>query len=97
VNIRFLTPAQKEIDDAVDWYNKQTDGLGQGFLNEIDRCVRRIVTFPLSGAEIAPSIRRCFRARFPYGIIYGIEEQTIIVLAIAHLHRKPRYWIERMQ
>ncbi len=97
MNIRFLSPAQEELDDAVDWYNKQSAGLGQGFLDEIDRCVRRIVTFPLSGAEIEPSIRRCLLARFPYGITYGIDGQTIIVIAIAHLHREPRYWIDRLQ
>jgi plasmid stabilization system protein ParE len=96
VNVRFLAPAQEELDEAVDWYNKQSDGLGQGFLDEFDRCIRRIVTFPLSGTEIGPAIRRCLLARFPYGIVYGIDRQTIIVVAIAHSHREPRYWIDRV-
>ena len=34
--------------------------------------------------------------RFPYGVMYGIDEDTIIVIAVAHLHRDPRYWIDRI-
>jgi hypothetical protein len=33
--------------------------------------------------------------RFPYGVIYGLEGDTIIVVAVAHLHRQPRYWADR--
>ena len=42
-------------------------------------------------------VRRCLVRRFPYGIIYGIEEDTIVVVSFAHLHRKPFYWIERWE
>lgn len=95
MTVHFLAPAQEELDEAVSWYNTQSEGLGQSFLDEIDRCIRRIATFPLSGTQIEPALRRCLLARFPYGIVYGIDGQAIIVVAIAHLHRAPRYWIER--
>lgn len=95
MKVRFLTLAQKELDDAVLWYNQQADGLGREFLDELDRTVRRTITFPLSCPEIEPGIRRGLVARFPYGIIYGIDDDTIVVIAVAHLHRRPRYWIDR--
>ena len=46
MKVRFLTLAQQELDDAVDWYNEQADGLGKEFLDELDRAVRRSVAFP---------------------------------------------------
>ncbi|TMA93261.1 MAG: type II toxin-antitoxin system RelE/ParE family toxin [Deltaproteobacteria bacterium] len=46
--------------------------------------------------QIEPEIRRCLIARFPYGLIYGIDGDTIVVVAVAHLHRRPRYWIDRI-
>jgi len=71
-------------------------GLGLEFLDELDRAVRRVVDFPLSFPEIERGIRRCRLARFPYGLIYGVDGETIVVVAVAHLHRQPRYWIGRL-
>jgi plasmid stabilization system protein ParE len=96
VKVRFLTPAQRELDDAVAWYDEQAAGLGLEFLDELDRAVRRVLDFPLSFPEIERSIRRCRLARFPYGLIYGVDGETIVVLAVAHLHRQPHYWIGRL-
>jgi plasmid stabilization system protein ParE len=95
VKVSFLALAQQELDDAVAWYNEQASGLGVEFLDELDRVVRRAVAFPMSCPEIEPGIRRCLLARFPYGIIYGSDDEAIIVIAVAHLHRAPRYWIDR--
>jgi plasmid stabilization system protein ParE len=95
VNVRFLVPAQKELDDAVVWYNDRTRELGQAFLDEFDRAVRRALVFPLSYPEVAPELRRCLLNRFPYGIIYGLDGESLVVVAVAHLHRAPRYWMDR--
>lgn len=96
MKVRFLKPAQSEVDDAVAWYDSQSYGMGIQFLDDIDRAIRRIVAYPLSSMEIEEGLRRCLLSRFPYGIIYGIDSETIIVVAIAHLHREPRYWIDRI-
>src|SRR3989344_22573 len=96
MKIRFLKPAQSEVDDAVAWYNSQSRGLGIQFLDDIDRAIRRIAAYPFSSVEIEQGLRRCLLPRFPYGIIYGIDSETIIVVAVAHLHREPRYWIDRI-
>jgi plasmid stabilization system protein ParE len=96
VKVHFLAPAQSELDDAVTWYNRQASGLGREFLDELDRAVRRAVAFPMSYPEIEPGIRRSRLARFPYGLIYGLDGETLVVVAVAHLHRRPRYWIDRI-
>jgi len=96
MKVRFLALAQKELDDAVDWYNGQATELGLEFLDEVDRAVRRTVSFPMSCPEIESGVRRCLLARFPYGLIYGVDGNTIVILAVAHLHRNPRYWVDRL-
>ena len=96
MRIRFLEAAQREVDDAVAWYDEREEDLGRDFLDELDRVIRRIKSFPLASTEIQPGIRRCLFARFPYGLIYGIDEDLIIVVAVPHLHRQPRYWIDRL-
>jgi plasmid stabilization system protein ParE len=96
VNIRFLVLAQQELDDAVEWYDSQSDGLGHRFLDELDRSVHRIKSYPDSCQELTPGMRRVLLSRFPYGLIYAQEPDTIVVVAVAHLHREPRYWIGRL-
>jgi plasmid stabilization system protein ParE len=95
MKIRFLSLAYQELDDAVAWYNQLADGLGQDFLDELDRAVRRAAVFPLSCPEIGSGLRRCLLARYPYGVVYGLEGDTIVVVAVAHSHRQPRYWADR--
>ena len=96
MKLRFLILAQRELNEAVAWYNEQAAGSGQEFLDELDRVVRRAVTFPMSCPEIEPGVRRCLLARFPYGLIYGVDRKTIVVVAVSHLHREPRYWVGRI-
>ncbi len=96
MKVSFLKPAQVEVDDAAAWYGSQSANLVIPFLDNPDMAVRRIVTYPFSHIEVEQGLRRCLFSRFPYGIIYGIDTDTIIVVAVAHLHREPRYWIDRM-
>jgi plasmid stabilization system protein ParE len=96
MNVRFLALAQKEADEAVVWYGEKAEGKGRDFLDELDRVVRLVKAYPLASPEIEPEIRRCLFARFPYSLVYGIDDQMIVVIAIAHSHREPHYWIDRL-
>ncbi len=46
---------------------------------------------------MAQDIRRCRLSRFPYGLIYTIDNGDVLELAVAHLHRRPDYWRERLK
>jgi plasmid stabilization system protein ParE len=96
VRIRFLSVARRELDDAFTWYEHQSTGLGYEFLDELDRVVHRIKVYPESCAELAPGLRRALLSRFPYGLIYAQDADAIVIVAVAHLHREPRYWIGRL-
>lgn len=97
MKVKFLEVARQEVDDAFNWYNYQADGLGKEFLDELDRAVRRASSFPKSCIEIETGLRRCLLARFPYGLIYGLDNDSVVIIAVAHLHRKPRYWNDRVE
>ena len=96
VEIRLLKPAQTELDDGIIWYEGQVSGLGIEFLGEILETFKRTKLNPDVWASFSKRTRRCLVHRFPYGIIYQIRENEILVIAIAHLHRKPGYWKDRM-
>jgi len=96
VNVRFLTLAQQEVDEAVVWFDEQVDGKGMDFLDELDRVVRLVKSYPFASTEIEVNIRKRLFARFPYSLIYGIGGQTVVVIAVAHFRRAPRYWVDRL-
>lgn len=89
MDVRFLTIAQQEVDDAYRWFEERTEGKGLEFLDELDRVIRMIRSFPLAAFEIEPEIRRSLLARFPYAVVYGLDGQTLVVIAVAHTHREP--------
>jgi len=97
VEIRLLKPAQTEMDDAIVWYEEQFSGLGIEFLDEILETFKRIKLNPDAWRSFSDRTRRCLVHRFPYGIIYQIRDNGILVIAIAHLHRKPDYWKDRVE
>ena len=94
--IRFLSLANREVDDAVQWYEAREEGLSREFLDELDRVVRLVRFYPYAGLQIEPEIRRWLFTRFPYSLVYGIDGETIVIIAVAHQHREPNYWIDRI-
>jgi plasmid stabilization system protein ParE len=95
MRLSLLPLAQTELDEAFSWYEEQAIGLGYEFLDEFDQSVRLIASFPELFEQIDEGVRRCLVNRFPYGIIYNIDSEQIVVIAVAHLKRRPNYWIER--
>ncbi len=95
MTIVFLKIAQAELDDAFAWYEEQAIGLGYEFLGELDQALRLVVSFPLLHAIVSNDVRRCLLNRFPYAIYYGLSDDRIIVIAVAHMKRQPGYWIGR--
>ena len=96
MKVRFLTLARQEIDDAVFWFEEKQPGTGVVFLRALDRAVRLLKAYLFAAEEIEPDIRRCLFDRLPYALIYGVDDETIVVIAVAHTHREPRYWAGRV-
>lgn len=95
MKLHFLQPAQDELDEAIAYYDAEVPGLGHVFLLEALATLQRIRQYPEGWHLLSPNTRRCRLRRFPYGIVYAVLDTEIIVIAVAHLHRKPGYWCNR--
>lgn len=93
--IRFLKLAQIELDSTIEYYNAERSGLGYEFLCEVFTAIDLIKEFSEAWQPFFKGTRRCFTRRFPYGIIYKQDNDCILIVAIANLHREPDYWVER--
>jgi plasmid stabilization system protein ParE len=88
--------AEAEIDEASRWYDTQNPGLGTNFLRAVGAALAVIQRNPFQYQVIYREVRRAQLRRFPYGLIYTVTEQEIIVAACVHGRRSPESWQDRM-
>ena len=93
MKILFSKFAKNELDDAVTFYETELAGLGRLFKEEIKSSVSRIKEHPEAWSIEKGDVRKALLHRFPYKILYSIEKDHIVILAVAHQHRKPNYWV----
>ncbi len=96
MEIRILEAAEAELDDAVEYYNAESPGLGDEFLIEIIKSIERIKNYPDAWHPFSKTTRRCRLNRFPYALVYNLHGESIYIIAVACLHRKPDYWKDRL-
>ena len=82
--------------EAVEYYERAAPGLGLEFLDEIERTVSRILLHPEAWTRVAEHHRRCRMRRFPYGLLYTLEHDVVIIAAVMNLRRHPDTWKKRL-
>jgi toxin ParE1/3/4 len=91
----FHPEALAEYAEAVQYYAEQRVEMAQIFIDSIEDAVYRIKESPTRYRAIDEDVRRCMTRRFPYGILYTIEPDYILILAVMHCSREPEYWKNR--
>jgi plasmid stabilization system protein ParE len=89
---RFTSAANKELRAALLFYEEAETGLGAKFLDEIEATIERICSMPQAWRSISRRTRRCLVHRFPYGLIYQVEHDEILIVSVMDLRRNPERW-----
>lgn len=103
LTLRVLREADQEVDHAVDHYELESPGTGRRFLNHYLALLERVQQFPQSGSRLRDhDVEGCeirsfvVSGVFPYTVFVAIIPREIVILAVAHQHREPGYWAERV-
>jgi plasmid stabilization system protein ParE len=91
----FHHEAEEEFTEAASFYESRVPGLGWAFVGEVERAITFARTNPEAGSPLGEKVRRMLVRRFPYSVIYRGEAERLLILAIAHQHRRPGYWRHR--
>ena len=91
----FHPEARLEYLEGAAFYEGRRTGLGAAFTIEVEAAIERILQNPGSWGVTEQDVRRCLTHTFPYGVLYTIEREHILIVAVMHLHRKPGYWRNR--
>ena|SRR4030066_1956572 len=96
MHVEFIEPASIELDDAIEYYNLQSTGLGQKFLDEVLETIELISHFPQLWSQNTENTRKAVLRKYPFNLIYSLFEDKIYIIAVAHQNREPEYWIDRI-
>lgn len=91
----FHPLAEAELNDAAGFYETAAVRLGGDFLTEMERLVALVCAYPDVGREYPSAIRTLPARCFPYTLVYQVLGERIVILAVAHQRREPRYWAGR--
>jgi plasmid stabilization system protein ParE len=95
--IIFLPEAEQEMLEAAQYYQEQASGLGLDFLLEVERAVHSIAQSPHTWPVLEGELRRRLIRRFPCGILYRVDPEAVVIVAVAHLRKQPGYWRKRIK
>jgi plasmid stabilization system protein ParE len=95
--VRFHLAARAEAVEAAIFYERQQEGLGTRFADSLAAAVERIRSNPELYRIAERDTRKCRLPGFPYGVIFRVKDDSIQIVAVMHLHRRPGYWSARGQ
>ena len=95
MKVIFSKYPRQELDDATQYYEIEYQGLGKRFRDEVRKAAKRISEYPEAWSVERGEVRKCILHKFPYKLLYSLESNHVFIIAVAHQHRRPDYWIER--
>ena len=93
----FHPEARLEYRDAAVFYEAARPGMGAAFTREIESVISLVCEAPDRWRLFEQDVRRCLTRRFPYAVLYTIEDDYILIVAVMHGSRKPGYWKDRVR
>ena len=91
----FHPEAYAEYEEAARYYAERDPELADRFIATVEEAIERICDSPARWRLIDEDVRRCLTHVFPYGVLYTIEAEFVLIVAIMHCSREPGYWKTR--
>lgn len=92
----FHPEALEEYEEAALYYAERDPGLALRFIETVEEAIRRILEAPTRWRVIDEDVRRFLTRVFPYGILYTVEPDFVLIVAVMHCSREPGYWKQRV-
>lgn len=97
MKIKIHEFAAAELDEAIKWYEFQFEGLGKAFKKAVRSQIRKVADNPTWFLKENENIYKAYIPKFPYKVLFTASKTEVIIWAIAHLHREPKYWKSRIE
>jgi hypothetical protein len=96
MRVEFHPEALEEFEDGAQHYRGCQDGLELRFIACVESALKRISEAPTRWRIFEDDVRRCLVHVFPYAVLYSIEPDNVLIIAVMHCSREPGYWRHRI-
>jgi hypothetical protein len=102
VRVELDDAARTEALDVATLYQEQRPGLGDDFLEDLDKALDAIGANPRAWAQWRGrqarrlGVRQYVMERYPFTLPFVVREELVTILAVAHTSRRPGYWLKRI-
>lgn len=99
--VEYHALARADLYAAWEWYEDRQTGLGDRFAAAVDAAVTRAARWPTTGSPVRRDQRGDVLDRklatpgFPYAVRYRVLDDTLVVMAVSHQHRRPGFGMDR--
>lgn len=93
---QFHPEALVEFEEATRYYAAIQAELAQRFIENVEAAINRLSERPSAYAILEQDVRRCLARVFPYAVLYTIEREYALIVAVMRCHRTPGYWHHRI-
>lgn len=93
--LEYLDAALEEAEAAARWYATRSEVAAVAFTEELDAAEDAIARLPEAWPRFDHGTRRYLLRRFPFSVVYLVDVDRILIVAVAHGHRRPGYWRSR--
>lgn len=83
------------MTEASRFYESEANGLGSEFLEDVQRVIDSLREYRELGRPVGRGLRQALLRKFPYSLVYAVDSDEILVVAVAHQRRRPGYWRKR--
>lgn len=90
-NVEISGAAERDVAQALGWYERQRPGLGAEFLQALEDCLQLVAQYPAARPAVTTRLRRANLKRFPYAVFFERIGDDIRVVACLHAKRDHRH------
>lgn len=96
MRVVFHPGALADVESAAEFYDSREPSLGARFIDAVGEASSRIAEAPMTWRLVEEDVRRCLCHVFPCAVLYTIEPEWILIVAVGHCAREPGYWRSRL-
>ena len=88
--------AEKNIAGAFIYYEEESIGLGEAFLETLEGILENISEFPTMYPKVFTDVHRALILPFPYAVFYTYDQGEAIILNVLSTKRDPTFLLENL-
>jgi toxin ParE1/3/4 len=96
MTLRRVSAAEEEYLTSIAYYIAESPKSAERFADEVEAAIAEVLKAPDRYPIYEENVRRKVLHTFPFSVYYFIEQDELVIIAIMHNNRRPKYWRRRL-